>query len=88
MWKVSGEQGAEWLRADVDLPTNGKLNSVDSFQLAFSARIEDSPGKFALDDFSLTEGTCSQVLRNQNLPVSPNNSTLGADTRSSDALCI
>ena len=49
-----------WLRADVDI-YRPRAKSSETFKLLFSAEVNGIPAKFAVDDFELVEGTCSQV---------------------------
>ena len=61
IWRISGEQGATWIQANIDIPPPKARLASGTYQLVFSAEISGAIGKFAIDDLALVEGTCSQV---------------------------
>ena len=61
IWRISGEQGATWNQANVDIPPRKARLASGTYQLIISTGDGIGSGKFAIDDLALVEGTCSQV---------------------------
>ena len=92
IWTVQGEQGAAWIQANIDLPpasSQREMLAMGKYQLIFTAKINGVPGIYAIDDFSLVEGTCSQVCQEtEKLSFKEMHSFEGTHTWNIDALFI